>query len=492
MSMAVGERGAGDRGPLPGHAGPGRVQVGQVQAATAPKALVAFFLTLPLLFSFELAGMRLSPIRLFLLVAFVPTVLALLRGRAGRITAADTILFAFCGWVILSLLVNDGMVQLPNAFMTAVEMFGGYTLGRILVRNAADFRLLTRVYLGVLIFLLPFALIEFLTGRMILHEIFDLFGTTSWKGASSYDRWGFTRTMSGFDHPILFGLFGSVLTSSIFYVYSRQGRAVVPRLVLVAGATFLSLSSAPLLSLAVQIGLILWDKITRGRWVLFLALAGTAYVTVDLLSNRTPITILINYITFDPATAWTRIGQWNYGTVAVMDHPVFGLGMGEKWETVERPSWIGESVDNFWLLNAMRYGLVGVGLLILGIGLLLFRVVQAKGLTPQMRDVRTGYVIGIAGLCFVLSTVHIWGAVGVLVFFYLGAGAWLANPQAEAAAAGPASGPQRQTARTSRFAHQPGRRDAASRQTLPVDTLPVDSATGLAHEAGRAAPESPS
>jgi hypothetical protein len=389
--------------------------------------------------------------------------MALANGRAGRILGQDLAMFAFCFWVALSLLVNDGLAQLANAGMTAIELFVGYVLGRLLIRNAADFRNLARFYVWCLLLLLPFAAVEFVTGRMLLHEIFDIFGQTEWKGASSAPRWGFNRTMSGFNHPILYGLFCSMLASTLFYTCRRTLGGLLPRMGLVAAMTFMSLSAAPLLALAVQAGLILWDLVTRARWRLLSVLVLCTYVVVDMLSNRTPITILINYVTFDPLTAWTRIAQWDYGTVAIWNHPIFGLGMGEKWATVDRPFWVSDSIDNLWLLTAMRHGLVGLVFLVLSITLMLGRIILARALPPAVRDIRSGYVIGVLGLCFVLSTVHVWGSVSVFVFFFLGAGAWIADPVAAEPSEGvpapaPSRAPGRQITRTTRFDSEHSRR----------------------------------
>lgn len=458
MNIAPIQSGLQGRPPTTGRAGIA------VSGTTASPVLLAFLFTLPILFSFEIAGLRLSPIRIFLLVACIPSIIALFNGRAGTVLWQDLAMFAFCLWVVLSLLVNDGLPQLANAGMTAIELFTGYVLGRLLIRNGADFRNLVRFYIWCLLLLLPFALVEFLTGRMLLHEIFSLFGQTEWKGPSSAPRWGLNRTMSGFNHPILYGLFCSMLASVLFYTYRHEGKGLFLRMSLVGALTFMSLSAAPLLALAVQAGLILWDLVTKAKWRLLIALVVLAYVLVDSLSNRTPITILINYVTFDPLTAWTRIAQWNYGTVAVWDHPIFGLGMGEKWATVNRPFWVSDSIDNLWLLTAMRYGLVGVVLLLLSIALMLWRIIRAKDLPEAIRDSRRGYVIGVVGLCFVLCTVHVWGSVSVFVFFFLGAGTWIADPVMATAPTDAAPAPfrasGRQITRTTRFETVPPRRSA--------------------------------
>jgi len=52
----------------------------------------------------------------------------------------------------------------------------------------------------------------------------------------------------------------------------------------------------------------------------------------------------------------------------VRAHPVFGIGYGD-WA---RPNWIPASVDNFWLLTAMRHGVPGLGFLAAAFILVLF------------------------------------------------------------------------------------------------------------------------
>jgi len=394
------------------------------------------------------------------------------------------VLFAL--WIVITFVVDDGMVHFIYGSMVAVETLGSYLLGRFLIRNADDYRLMIRIYLWVLITLLPFALYEFLTGRILLHEFYAHLGETVWKPTSSHPRWGFQRVMSGFDHPILYGLFCSMLASSIFYVYKHTRGTAVARLGLIGWMTFMSLSSGPLLSLLTQIGLVLWGRITRGRWILLTVLVMTVYVALTLLSHRGPIVILITYLTFNPWTAWTRIVQWTYATVAVMDNPIFGLGLGPKWATVVKPWWLTGSVDSYWLVIAMRHGLVGVGLVGASFVLTLFDVIRVRLPSALLRDYRTGYVIGVIGLCLVLFTVHIWGAVNDFAFFFLGAGAWLVEAgkvsgSAEAAAIPPDGMVRRGDGwATTRFAQdhvRPGKRRSASAR-------PPDAATALTPAAG--------
>jgi O-antigen ligase len=167
----------------------------------------------------------------------------------------------------------------------------------------------------------------------------------------------------------------------------------------------------------------MWGKITGQRWWLLIILTTTAYIVVDLLSNRTPITILINYVTFDPNTAWTRVLIWDFGFAEVLRHPIMGIGLND-WE---RPHWLTGSVDNFWLLTGMRYGFPGLGLLILALGLGMLSIVRTKNLPSSIACYRTGYMVALISLYFSLGTVHAWGNSSAFTMTFIGLGLWLTD-----------------------------------------------------------------
>ncbi len=404
-----------------------------VSAATA--AILGLFLICLLVPSyFYVADLKLSPIRILLLASFIPLVLRLLSGASGRIRGIDIFLMLYAFWIMVTLVYHHGLSRLPLAAMTIIEVFGGYLIGRTLVRNAAGFRRLFRYVLYMLIFLAPFVLVELLTDRNLLQEIFRSILPTYFKAASSYGRMGLNRVMAPFEHPILYGLFCSISLAPIAYIQSEKpGRALL--LVSFIGAmTFAALSAAPLLAVAIQLGLILWGWATGSKWWLLFGLVSVTYVTVDLLSNRTPITILINYITFDSNTAWTRVNIWTFGSAEMWRHPIFGIGLND-WE---RPYWLTGSVDNFWLLNGMRHGLPGV-IFVMAAAASGFRaIVRARGLSPEEARYRTGYLLSLVALYFTLCTVHVWSGTSSFVMLFIGAGMWICD----IAPAGAETGPQ--------------------------------------------------
>lgn len=422
-SMAAGQRG-GMQAPAAATA-----------AATPDRWLLPLFVVALIPPSYFFVGdMKLSPVRLLLLVAFLPLLVRLLSGAAGRLRPIDILLMLFMLWIGVTFAVHHGTERLPLAAITVVELFGGYLVGRTLVRNPDDHRLLYRSLFWSLVVMAPFVAYELLTDRNLLQEISRQVMPTYFKGKSSYGRMGMYRVMAGFEHPILYGLFAMTLFAPILALQRQVGFGTLLLAGFLGFMTFAALSSAPLLGLAVQIGLIAWAWTTGGRWWLLAGLVTVAYVTVDLLSNRTPITILISYITFDPATAWARINTWTFGSAEMWRHPVFGIGMND-WT---RPSWLTGSVDNFWLLNGMRHGVVGVLLLIAALATGFFAVAQARGLDPEAARWRRAHVLTLVALYFTLCTVHVWASTSSYVMLLIGAGLWFADrPAPRAAAADP-------------------------------------------------------
>lgn len=416
-------------GTLPAErAAPSRLRgaAGRVEALTAAGLLMAFAATLFIPLNIEVAGLRLSPLRLFLLVAFLPLLLRLLMGRAGPLRAIDLLLVLHCVWVFVTLTMAHGTARIPLAGITAVEIFGGYLVGRTLVLNAVDYRALIRYVMIGLAVVLPFALLEFLTDRQPLREIAASIGTSFEKGESSRPRMGLHRVMAVFEHPILFGMFCTILLAPVLYLWRGRMRPVAAATL--AAMAFMSLSSAPLIAVALQVALVAWDRITGGRWLLLVLLMATAYVAVDLVSNRAPLNVFLHYLTFDSHTGWTRVAIWDNGVAAVRQQPIFGWGLNE----FPRPVWLTDSVDNFWLLIAIRHGLVGLACLVLGLAMGALAVLRAQNLSDEARLIRTAHMVSLAGLCFMLSTVHVWGATSSFILCMIGASMWLATPRAQA------------------------------------------------------------
>ena len=412
-------------------AGPGIRKAAAPYSDTARRRLlVVFMVALLLPIQPELGGQRLDPYRLLLLLLFLPFVVALLKRRAGQFTISDGMMGAYALWTVVTLVFHHGMGRFAYASILATMLLGGYMAGRLLIRNAQDYRRFIRYFLMALLILLPFSLFELLTEQMIIAETLGkVFPAT----AKYYEsRWGLSRVQVVFPHPILYGLFCSIGFANVLYLYRDQFFGRLSRVGLVVGMTFMALSSAPLLSIGLQSIMAGWDKITRGKWLTLFVGFAAIYIFLSLASNRGPVIILIETLTFDPSTAWWRVHIWEYGVQNVMNHPFLGLGLND-WA---RPYWLAPTVDNFWLVTAMRAGLPALAFLVVALSVHVFRIVRAKGLNAGERDIRTGYLVALVGIAFTISTVHVWDGMAVFLMFYIGAGSFLytSQPEGEAGA----------------------------------------------------------
>jgi O-antigen ligase len=386
-----------------------------------------FFACLFIPAKFDIGALAMTPDRMLMLLLFVPLMIRLLAGRLGRIGGVDVFIMLFAAWMFLSLIVWHGASRLQFAGITVVEMVGGYLFGRAMIRSEADYRAFFRQFYHALLFLLPFALIELFTARLLINDLVGkVFGTFT----DAYDeqRWGLNRVQAVFQHPILYGLICSLAIANFYFLNRAAPARAMFRTGFALFMTFTSLSAGPLLSAMIQCGMIFWEKITKANWKLLGILALIGYVTIDLLSNRTPAAVIASYASFDAAAAYNRILIWRIGIQNVIDFPIFGIGMNE-WR---RTGWTWTaSVDNFWLVIAMRHGVPAFLFLVAAMVINLRRIFANTALPTSAGECRSAYLVMFSGLLFTLSTVHVWGAPSVLVMALLGAGTWMAQDRDE-------------------------------------------------------------
>ncbi|MFK7764542.1 MAG: hypothetical protein AB8B62_14880 [Roseobacter sp.] len=394
-----------------------------------PIAVALFFLAimLPTAVSLNLGGLRLSAYRVVLLCMLLPMLFHLITGRYGRAHLFDGLMMLHCAWVLLALIKWGGLSQgVESGGIYIVECAGAYLLGRLYIRSYEGFAAMAKVYVGLVLATLVFTIPEALTGIHILHD--GISGALGGPSAPYIEpRMGLERTFGPFDHPILYGVFCASSFSLAYFVLAERTLKNFGGMSKVAGvvlATFMSASGGPYVVLMMQGFVAAWERILgkiRGRWAALFTLFGIAYVAIDVLSTKTPFHVFVNYFTFSKQSAYNRILIFEFGTAEAARHPIFGIGLGD-WE---RPPWMSDSMDNFWLATAVRYGLPA---LILLVGLLLgliWAVGQRQNLPPAWQRARHAWAFTLFGITVAAATVHLWNALFVLFFFLIGAGAWL-------------------------------------------------------------------
>ena len=384
----------------------------------------------PTEFSIFVGDIRLPPHRIALLVLIPVAVTRLMTRSDIRLRAFDGLFLLFGVWMVGSYTYHGfGLSGFIYGGSLALETTGTYLIARAWVRDVDTLRHTLKVALGVVIVAALIALPETLFGHVYTHDF--LAKLTGYHHPTSvHTRLGLTRAYGTFDHPIHYGTFCAALLAMFWYV-ERGTFGRLRRSAIVSGATFLGLSSAPILCLGIQAGLITWERLTRGlsaRVWLTLGAMVAAYVVVSLLATRSPITILATKLTLDSSTGFYRLIIWDHGLKSVFAHPMLGIGLAD-WA---RPDWMAsDTIDAFWLLTAMRSGLPSVFLLIGALAFLVYAVNKrgVRNKSALARGLSRGWLFSLIALCFIATTVHFWNVSLTFFFFFIGLAGALADPK---------------------------------------------------------------
>lgn len=387
--------------------------------------LIAFFV--PTEFSFNLGPLRLTPYRLILIVSFLPALLRLFSGKAGPLNSIDFFLGVHLLWAYVVFGVHHGVLAaFESGGIRMLEIGGGYLLARAFITGEREFRGFFAM-LGVLLVLLaPIVIFESVTGIFPI-KYFSTLVTGNEFFFPMETRGGFDRAVGSFDHPILLGVFAASGLSILWGgSFPRVGHPRVRRLAAVAavGAALSSVSAGAVVVLGVQLALLFWASRTQHihrRWGLLLFLVIAFYVSIELLSNRSGINVLLHYFTFDAHNAFYRLAIFDWGMINVWANPIFGIGFND-WV---RADWMTSSMDNLWLLQAVTFGIPGFITFTLP-----FVIMGFSGWgrhSPRLGRLRTEWTIALISLIIAGCTVHFWNNLIVYFFFFLGAGNWFLN-----------------------------------------------------------------
>lgn len=406
---------------------------GSVQSSPSFKALpiqaILYLIVVVLPIRFQAGPLAMTGLRIYLMALFLPLMVNLLRGRYGKIILPDIAFTLYILWTFIALMVNNPNQVFQSVGSTGVEFLGGYLVGRAYIRTPETFLSLCKWLILLVLITTPFALIETMTGRpLIIEAIKKLPGLNSVDIVNIEKRMGLERVQAVFAHPIHYGMYCSVAFSMVFVALRgqmRSGARYLTSAVIVCSG-LLALSSGAMLAMVLQFGLIFWATIFRKikwRWWLLVGLFVLGYIVIDVLSNRSPIRVFMSYATFSAHNAYWRGIIFEWGMKSVWAHPIYGIGFHD-WV---RPAFMHSgSMDNFWLVVAVRYGIPAFVLLAVGYISGLYRIMRRnfEG-DNRLTLIRLAWVFTFLGLSFTLSTVHIWTNIYSFVFFTFGAGVWL-------------------------------------------------------------------
>ena len=413
-----------------------------------PAYFIIALLAMVIPLTFEVGALFMTASRTVLLFVTPVLLIRLFGGYYGALTKTDILFGLFVAWFGLAILV-----QSPERFLTFVGsnfiiMVGAYLLGRCAVRGVRAARQMIVLYGLLVLFSLPFALYEMITGDMPIARLLELIPGISSSADLEYpSRNALERVQFVFVHPIHYGLF----CAYIFAMIAVGLRHYLPFALrwswalVIAFCCFTSGSSGPLLAILISMALIVYGALSGGRWKLLIATLAGLYIVLELLSNRPIYYVIIEKLAFNPGTAYGRRLILDAGLEQITRTPLFGTPA-----PLPLPDWMTGSLDNYWLLVAVAYGVPALAFLLAAY---LYALIQTcrRDFTddPPLAALRDGWVIAVIGAMFALATVAVWSEILSLTFLVFGSGVWLMNAQA-APALRPT--PERQAPRYTRFA----------------------------------------
>lgn len=429
--------------------------------------VVAFyFLMIALPIHFNVGPIFMTGTRAILLATTIPLTIRLLSGQLGRVLLTDVLLLIYVCWSVMMLFVHSSSQAITIGGAYFLEVFGSYILARTFIRTPEQFRSLCYGLLAILIFSLPFAIYETQTGRPVIPLFIDsipgLSSHPDYSSATFGSRLGLERSQVIFGHPIHYGLFCSSLISLIL-VGLKGSISNTARYFfgfLISLGVVASVSSGAVLPMFLQFFLMAWAVVFRNmpsRWIILSAIIVVCYVVVDIISNRTAIEVFLSRTALSSETAYGRIVIFRWGMVNVWENPFFGIGLND-WV---RPAWLAGSMDNFWLLLTVRYGVPGFIFMSIAYVSLIWKVARIKlDTTSPVWQFRRAWVFMQIAMILTLCTVDVWETPLSYVFFMLGAGAWLTVAQPLGEKTTPIVTPSRRNTgnRYSRFSQIKGRR----------------------------------
>ncbi|MBN9145387.1 MULTISPECIES: hypothetical protein [unclassified Novosphingobium] len=394
----------------------------EVRGSVWIAAIILFTTLLPPEVRVTVAGIELFSYRLAFLL-LLPFIVRHAPANVRKPVPSDLIVLFSAVWMVAAMVANQGLAAgIQRSLSVAMDLLLGYIVARASIASINDLRRL-------LVIMAPFFLLagllvmaESLTHGLIVQPVvqkifpnIEAMGIVMTSLANYQTRMGLFRGVGAFPHPILGGLY---LASVVPLFFTSHLRGWPGKVGLLAGClAFFSVSSTAFMMLALSIGLLFYDWLTRMlqgiRWQGLLLMVGLSLTAYQLFSSHGLIGLTVK-LAMDGNTAYYRSLTWQFAGAAVAAHPVFGLGDGH----FARPVWmVSDTIDNYWLLLAVRYGYAVPAAQLLATISIMFQLGQGSRLV----DRTDSYFL--RGLCMTISVVTLGG---FFVALFSGVQIWFA------------------------------------------------------------------
>jgi hypothetical protein len=359
---------------------------------------------------------------LFLLALFHFSA-GLFQGRR-RMMACDLFIWAAASWMIAADIAVTGSLSEATG-SDALGFLGSYMVARTFIFGELPLRTFIGALRIIAVTVIALSVLDTLSGRFLIVDTMNaIFRVNAGlpvilKGQGDIHRmlFGFNtiRATSTFSHPILYGTFCSV--AAAIFLYSEQ--SLISRAFYVGACLIgciLSISAAPLMGLMIAISVYCYDGIMKQylwRWKVFWATLAILILAMMLVSKN-PLGVIFNHFTFNPETGFYRLLIWQRALDFIAMAPFTGDATGYSWLSDDILS---NSVDSFWLLYALLYGVPTILFLMLANLATCVRIGQSTKVPlhalgiPRVMRMRTAFSLALAIFAFVGLTVHFWDSV---------------------------------------------------------------------------------
>lgn len=350
-------------------------------------------------------GAKLTAGRIGILLLLIPAVISLTR-NTRRLVLSDFFACATAAWMLGAATYVGWESSLSSAAAVCLEFVGGYFVARGLLYGTAAIDTFVRVLKIVAATAILLGFSETLSGRLIVNEIFVwLSGNPRLVGAE-YRLDSVVRATSTFDHPILFGAF-CTFAGVIFLFSERTTGSRVRWSISCFLGCLSSLSSAPLLSFFVGVGVRAYDQILKQfawRWIAFCSVMTAAIIVIFLVANH-PIGWMISYLTFDPESGYFRMLIWDNALSRIADQPLSGYGFNPLEDDI-----LDRTVDSVWLVLALRFGVPVIALVTLTniAAFMPGKMPRNVATDAHTARLRSGFTVILVLFALMGLTVHYW------------------------------------------------------------------------------------
>lgn len=377
----------------------------------------------------QIAGGKFTVGRAGVTLLLVPAICLMLQ-RGRRFLLVDWLAILTASWCIGISIYSYGSEYLATAGAVSLEFLGGYMAGRAYLANARSLDKFMRVLKVLTVAALVLALADNVTRSWVTHDVAGkLFGMPALQPVF---RGGMVRATASFDHPILFGVFCSIVAGIFLFWERTTGKRVLWVGICFAGCA-LSQSSASFLCLMLIVVAFAYERIMSGvaaRWTAFWGAALLFIVAVILVTDN-PLGWIISHLTLDPETGYYRILIWEKAFQFISYNPITGYA-GPFGDQI-----LDATIDSVWLVFSLGYGIpMAVLLFVTNVAAILSGRRAGQNDDSRKASIRLGFSVALIIFMFSGLTVYFWNYIWIFWGICIGARASIGQATDDFSAAG--------------------------------------------------------